>query len=143
MHRVMDVASVESSSWRVWRGEEPDVDVRIRVFIGFMKQPRGRPRRSKFWQRNSMSASGVQVETSSTYPRRWVMPPEPSSPGSPFWSRRVARFLRRWSRGRRRQATTSEAKMGESGQPWLTPSAMVRVRHVPSAHLWCTVPGSE
>ncbi len=36
--------------------------------------------------------------------------------------------------------TTSDAKIGDSGQPWLTPSSMSRVRHVPSAHLWWTVP---
>ena len=30
--------------------------------------------------------------------------------------------------------------MGESGQPWLTPSSMRRVCHVPSAHLWWMVP---
>ena len=90
-----------------------------------------------------MSSSGVQVETSSTNPRRWVMPPLPSSPGLPFWSLCLARSLRSLSSGRRRQATTSEAKMGDSGQPWLTPSSMTRVRQVPSAHLWWTVPGSE
>ena len=30
--------------------------------------------------------------------------------------------------------------MGESGQPWLMPSSKRRVCHVPSAHLWWTVP---
>ncbi len=143
MHRVMDVAMVGSSSLRVGRGDDPDVEVGIRVFIGFMKHPSGRPRWSKFWQRNSMSSSGVQVETSSTNPRGWVMPPLPSSPGLPCWSLCWARSLRSLSSGRRRQAMTSEAKMGESGQPWLTPSSMTRVRQVPSAHLWWTVPGSE
>jgi len=59
---------VGSSSLRVGRGDDPDVEVSIRVFIGFMKHPSGRPRRSKFLQRNSMSSSGVQVETSSTNP---------------------------------------------------------------------------
>ncbi len=86
MHRVMDVAMVGSSSFRVGRGDDPDVEVSIRVFIGFTKHPSGRPRRSKFWHRNSMSSSGVQVETLSTNPRRWVMPPLPSSPGLPCWS---------------------------------------------------------
>ncbi len=46
--------------------DDPDVEVSIRVFVGFMKHPSGRPRWSKFWQRNSTSSSGVQVETSST-----------------------------------------------------------------------------
>jgi hypothetical protein len=32
-----------------------------------------------------------------------------------------------------------EAKRGERGQPWLTPSFMRRVRQAPSSHLWCTV----
>ena len=33
-----------------------------------------------------------------------------------------------------------DAKMGEMGQPWLTPSSMRRVRQVRSAHLSWTVP---
>ena len=69
------------------------------------------------------------------------MLPLPSSPRWPARSRASARALSRMSRGWRRRATTSEAKMGESGQPWLTPSSMRSVRHVPSAHLWWTVPG--
>jgi hypothetical protein len=119
MHRVMDVAMVGSSSLRVGRGDDPDMEVSIRFFIGFMKHPSGRPRRSKFWQRNSVSSSGVQVEMSSTNPRRWVMPPPPlpSSPGLPCWSLCWAHSLRSLLSERRRQATTSEAKMGESGQP--------------------------
>jgi len=68
------------------------------------------------------------------------MPPKPSSPGSPEASRIAARSRRRESIGWRRRATTKEAKRGESGQPWLTPSFMRRVRQVPSSHLWCTVP---
>ncbi len=36
MHRVMEVAMVGSSSLRVGRGDDPDVEVSIRVFIGFM-----------------------------------------------------------------------------------------------------------
>ncbi len=42
--------------------------------------------------------------------------------------------------GSRRHATTKDAKSGESGQPWLTPSFMSNVRHEPSSHLWWTVP---
>ncbi len=44
------------------------------------------------------------------------------------------------SSGWKRLATIRNAKMGESGQPWLMPSFMSRVRHVPLAHLWWTVP---
>jgi hypothetical protein len=61
------------------------------------------------------------------------MPPKPSSPGSPEASRVAARSRRRESIGWRRRATTKEAKRGESGQPWLTPSFMRRVRQVPSS----------
>jgi hypothetical protein len=37
------VASVGFSSWRSRSGEWPDVEVSIRVFIGFTKQPIGAP----------------------------------------------------------------------------------------------------
>ena len=67
------------------------------------------------------------------------MPPKPSSPRSPEASRVAARSRRRVSIGWRRWATTKEAKRGERGQPWLTPSFIRRVRQVPSSHLWCTV----
>ena len=53
---------IVSSLLRVGRGDDPDdVEVSIRVFIGFMKHPSGRPRWSKFWQRNSMSSSGGNI----------------------------------------------------------------------------------
>jgi len=116
------------------------VEVNIRVFIGLMKHPSGLPRVLKWSQRNSRSARKTQAETSSTKPRRCVMPPAPSSPGLPFLSRWAARARRSLSSGFRRHATTRDAKMGERGQPWLTPSSMSRVRQVPSAHfLWWTV----
>ncbi len=65
------------------------------------------------------------------------MPPATSSPGLPFlsWWEARARRSRSLSSGFRRHATTRDAKMGERGQPWLTPSSMSRVRQVPSAHL--------
>jgi hypothetical protein len=81
----------------------------------------------------------MHEEMSSTNPRRWEMPPKPSSPGSPEASRAAARSRRRESIGWRRRATTKEAKRGERGQPWLTPSFMRRVCQVPSSHLWFTV----
>ncbi len=76
---------------------------------------------------------------SSTYPKRWEMPPKPLSPGSPEASRAAARSRRSESIGSISRATTKEAKRGESGHPRLTPSSMSSVRHVPSSHLWWTV----
>jgi hypothetical protein len=68
------------------------------------------------------------------------MPPKPSSPGSPESNRATARSRRSESIGLRSHATTKEAKRGESGHPWQTPSFMSSVRHhVPSSHLWWTV----
>ena len=104
-----------------------------------MKHPSGLPRVLKWSQRNSRSARKTQAETSSTKLRRCVMPPAPSLPGLPFLSRWAARARRSLSSGFRRHVTTRDAKMGERGQPWLTPSSMSRVRQVPSAHLWWTV----
>ena len=96
-----------------------------------MKHPSGLPRVLKWSQRNSRSARRkTQAETSSTKPRRCVMPPAPSLPGLPFLSRWVARARRSLSSGFRRHVTTRDAKMGERGQPWLTPSSMRRVRQV-------------
>ena len=62
----IEVASVAFSSWRSGSGEWPDVEVSIRVFIGFTKQPIGAPMVANWSQRNFRSASGVQVETLST-----------------------------------------------------------------------------
>ncbi len=62
----IEVASVAVSSWRSGSEEWPDVEVSIRVFIGFTKQPIGAPMVANQPQRNFRSASGVQVETSST-----------------------------------------------------------------------------
>ncbi len=67
------------------------------------------------------------------------MPPKPLSPGLPLRRQVVALLCSSMSSGWRRLATTRDAKMGENGQPWLTPSSISRVRHVPSAHLWATV----
>ena len=67
------------------------------------------------------------------------MPPKPSSPGSSEANRAAARLRRSESIGSRSRATTKEAKRGESGHPWLTPSFMSIVHHVPSSHLWWTV----
>ena len=70
------------------------MDVNIRVLIGLMQHPSGLPRVLKWSQRNSRSARKTQAETSSTKPRRCVMPPAPSLPGLPFLSRWVARARR-------------------------------------------------
>ena len=62
----IEVASVGFSSWRSRSGEWPDVEVSIRVFIGFTKQPIGAPMVANRSQRNFRSERGVQAETSST-----------------------------------------------------------------------------
>ncbi len=132
---AMEVASEGLRVAMAGSGECPEVDVRILVFMGLTKQPNGAPMQLKLSHKNWRSSRGTQAETSSTYPRRWVMLPLPSSP---IWLARrgaLACSLRRASRGCRRRATTSEAKMGKSGQPWLTPFSIRRVHHVPSAHL--------
>jgi hypothetical protein len=135
----MELASVGLTWNRSEIGEWPEVEVRMHVFIGLTKHPSGAPMVANWLQRNCKSMSGMQAETLSTYPKRCVMPPKLSSPGLPL-RRQVVAFLRNsMSSGWRRLATTRDAKMGESVQPWLMPSSRSRVRHVPLAHLWWTV----
>ena len=62
----IEVVSVGFISWRSGSGEWPDVEVSIRVFIGFTKQPIGAPMVANLSQRNVRSSSGVHAETSST-----------------------------------------------------------------------------
>ena len=112
---AMEVASKGLRVAMAGSGECPEVDVRILVFMGLTKQPNGAPMQLKLSHKNWRSSRGTQAETSSTYPRRWVMPPFPSSPIWLARRRALARSLRRASRGCRRRATTSEAKMGEVG----------------------------
>ncbi len=109
-------------------------------YIGLTKLPSGAPMVANWLQRNCKSTSGMQAETLSTYPRRCVMPPKPSLPGSPMRSQVVALLRSSMSSGWRRLAMTRDEKMGESGQPWMTPSSMSRVHHVTLAQLWWTVP---
>jgi hypothetical protein len=47
-------------------GERPEVDVRIRVFIGLTKQPKGAPMLAKLSQKDWRSMRGIQKETLST-----------------------------------------------------------------------------
>ena len=124
---------------RVLSGEWLDVEVNMRVFIGLTKHPSDLPRALKWSLRNSRSSRRTQAETLLTKPRRCVMPPAPSSLGLPLLSWWVVRACRSLSRGLRRHATTRDAKMGERGKPWITPSSMRRVHQVPSVHLWWTV----
>ena len=61
------VASVVGLMW--WRsgiGERPEVEVSIRVFIGFTKQPSGAPKVANWLHRNCRSLSKTQAEMSST-----------------------------------------------------------------------------
>ena len=60
------VASVGLMWWRSGIGEWPEVEVSIRVFIGFTKQPSGAPMVANRSHRNCRSLSGTQAETSST-----------------------------------------------------------------------------
>jgi hypothetical protein len=47
--------------WMVGSRERPEVDVRIRVFIGLTKQPKGAPMLAKLSQRNWTSRRGMQA----------------------------------------------------------------------------------
>jgi hypothetical protein len=137
---VMEVASVGLRWRRSGIGEWPEVEVRMRVFIGLRKHPSGAPMVANQLQRNCKSTGGMQAETLSKFPRRCVMPPKPSLPGSPLRRQVVALLCDSMSSGWRRLATTRDAKMGESGQPWLMLSSMgSRLCHVLSAHLQWTV----
>ena len=60
------LASVGLMWWRSGIGEWPEVEVSIRVFIGFTKQPSGAPMVANLSHRNCRSLSGTQAETSST-----------------------------------------------------------------------------
>ncbi len=137
---MMEVARVGLRWKRSGIGEWPEVEVRMRVFIGLTKHPSSAPMVANWLHRSCKSASGMQAETSSMYPRRCVMPPKPLLPGLPLRSQVVALLRSSMSGGWRRLARTRDAKMGESGQPWLMPSSMSRVCRVPLAHLWWTVP---
>ena len=62
----IEVVSVGLSWKRSGSGEWPEVEVRMRVSIGLTKQSSGAPMVANRSQRNFRSASGMQVETSST-----------------------------------------------------------------------------
>jgi hypothetical protein len=110
---VMEMASI-GLRWKTSGiGEWPEIEVRMCVFIGLTKHFSGAPMVANWSQRNFKSASGTQAETSSTYPRRCVMPPKPSLPGLPMRRRVVALSHRSMSSGWRRLATARDAKMGE------------------------------
>ena len=66
----MDVASCGLVRLSVGIGEWPEVEVRIRVFMGLTKHPRGAPIEAKLSHKNWRSSRGTQADTSSTYPRR-------------------------------------------------------------------------
>jgi hypothetical protein len=68
------------------------------------------------------------------------MPPKSLLPGLPLRRQVVALSRSSMSSGWKRLAMTKDAKMGESGQPWLMPSSMIRVWHVPLVDFWWTVP---
>ena len=88
---MVSVMEVALSRRRSGSGECIEDEVSVRVFIKLTKQPSGAPMVANLSQRNVRSAIGTQAETSSTYPKRWVMPLKPSLPGSLFWRRVAAR----------------------------------------------------
>jgi hypothetical protein len=65
MATEIEVASVGLMWWRSGIGEWPEIEGRIRVFIGFTKHPSGTPMVANWPHRNCRSLSGTQVETSS------------------------------------------------------------------------------
>jgi len=61
----IDVASVGLIWWRSGSGKWPEVEVRMRVFIGLTKHPSGVPMLANRSQRNSRSARGAHTEITS------------------------------------------------------------------------------
>ena len=62
----MDVARCGLVRRSAGSGEWPEVDVRMRVFMGFTKHPRGAPIEAKLLHRKWRSSRGTQADTSST-----------------------------------------------------------------------------
>ena len=60
---MMEVASVALMWKRLGKGEWPEVEVRIRVFIGLTKHPSGAPMVANWSQTNCKSLSGMQAKT--------------------------------------------------------------------------------
>ena len=105
-------------------GDDPDVDVSIRVLYVLRKQPNGWPLVSICWHKNNRSSRGVTVEMSSMNANKFVIPPLLSSNGFPAASRAAALSLRLSSIGLSRRATTSDPKIGDSGHPCVDPSSI-------------------
>ena len=124
-------------------GEEPLHDVSILILDVLTKQPSAAPRSFRVVQRNSRSGRYTHVEMSSTYERRWEIPPYVSSAGSPAASQAAARSRRRVSMGASSRATTNDARSGDRGHPCVTPSCIWIRRQLPSHHLWWTVVASS
>ena len=71
--------------WSAGRMGDPLQEVRMRILDGLSLQPSGAASssNSNFSRQNLMSWWGTSALLSSTYARRWVMLPCPSSPLSP------------------------------------------------------------
>ena len=93
--------------------------------------------------KNFRSAWGTFDDRSSTYEKRCVMLPYPSSPLSPLASRCLARCRYCLLIGSMMQFMTIEEKIAEGGHPWLHPSFMLIFFQVVLFHLKWTVPGSS
>ena len=65
--RAMSTASANpsSKSAKSWRMDWPFVEVKMRIFPGFRKQPSGAPILLKLWQKNMRSRRGTSVVMSS------------------------------------------------------------------------------
>ena len=140
MVEVRSLASVGLRVARVGRMETPLHEVRMRVFCGLRIPPYFFAMVVNSVKKNFASGSGTKAEPSSMKPSRLVMPPSPSSPMSPFLFLSAALA---WSFGFNSvkiSCRTMQASVELRGHPWLNPSSMRRSLHVPSCHLYLTVP---
>jgi hypothetical protein len=82
-----------------------------------------------------MSSWWSKMLQSSTYARMSPRVPNPSSPGSPLMRRCSARELSSSWILERMSLSTSAAKTGETGQPWVKPSVTLMISHSPFSNL--------
>jgi hypothetical protein len=96
----------------------------MHVFDRFTKQPREAPMVLSVLQRNAQS-DVINIAKEVGYAPNLLLP------GLLEASCAAACLRMSLSIGSRRQARTNDAKSGESGQPWLTPSFIRCVHHDP------------
>ena len=113
----MDSARCGLVRRRTGRGDEPFVDVRMRVLKELRRQPLGGASLSSSEKKKLMSSRGTTLLLSSTKAVMMETEPQPSSPRSPLRTLLLARSLRAAWRGARTRWKTSAAKMDDRGQP--------------------------